>query len=239
MYAFPYEYYVRDKVRRYGFQGTSHKFVAQKGAKLAGLDFNNTKIITCHLGNGSSITAIKNGESVDTSMGFTPVEGVIMGTRCGNIDAGILTYLESKYEMDSKGINNLINKQSGFLGVSGLSSDARDVENAAEEGHGRAILTLDMFRYDVLKYIGAYAAAMNGVDLVVFTGGIGENDPVSREAICNELTYIGVDFDASVNKGLRGKDVILTKNGSKVKVATITTNEELVIAKETMMLVSE
>ena len=225
--------------RRYGFHGTSHKFVAQKAAKLAGLDFGNSKIATCHLGNGSSITAILNGESVDTSMGFTPVEGVIMGTRCGNIDAGILTYLETKYEMDAKGINSLINKKSGFLGVSGLSSDARDVENAAEEGHGRAILTLDMFRYDVLKYIGAYAAAMNGVDLVVFTGGIGENDPVSREAICKDLAYLGVDFNSDINKGLRGKDVILTKDGSKVKVATVTTNEELVIAKDTMNLVLE
>ena len=239
MYGIPYEYYVRDKVRRYGFHGTSHKFVAQKAAKLAGLDFGNPKSVTCHLGNGSSITAILNGESVDTSMGFTPVEGVIMGTRCSNIDAGILTYLETKYEMDAKGINSLINKKSGFLGVSGLSSDARDVENAAEEGHGRAILTLDMFRYDVLKYIGAYAAAMNGVDLVVFTGGIGENDPVSREAICKDLAYLGVDFNSDINKGLRGKDVILTKDGSKVKVATVTTNEELVIAKDTMNLVLE
>ena len=170
-------------------------------------------------------------------MGFTPVEGVLMGTRCGNVDAGILTYLQSKYELSTDDLNALINKKSGFLGISGLSSDARDVENAAEEGHGRAVLTLDMFRYDVLKYIGSYAAAMNGVDLIVFTGGIGENDPVSREAICADLTYLGVNFDADVNKGLRGKDVILTKADSKVKVATVTTNEELVIAKETMLLV--
>lgn len=237
MYGIPYEYYVRDKVRRYGFHGTSHKFVAQKAAKLAGLDFDNSKIITCHLGNGSSIAAVLNGKSVDTSMGFTPVEGVLMGTRCGNVDAGILTYLAAKYEMSGDDINALINKQSGFLGVSGLSSDARDVENAAEEGHGRAILTLDIFRYGVLKYIGAYAAAMNGVDLIVFTGGIGENDPVSREEICKNLSYLGVNFDAGVNAGLRGKDVILTKADSKVKVATVTTNEELVIAKETMFLV--
>lgn len=236
MYAIPYEYYVRDKVRRYGFHGTSHKFVAQKAAKLAGLDFNNSKIITCHLGNGGSVAAVLNGKSVDTSMGFTPVEGVVMGTRCGNIDAGVIMYLQGKYDMDYQAIGNVLNKKSGFLGISGISSDARDVETAAEEGHARAQLTLDMFRYGVLKYIGAYAAAMNGVDLIVFTGGIGENDPISREIICNNCSFLGIEFDSQVNKGLRGKDVILTKPGSKVKVATVTTNEELVIAQETMAL---
>lgn len=239
MYAIPYEYYVRDKVRRYGFHGTSHKFVAQKAAKLAGLDFNHSKIITCHLGNGGSVTAIKDGKSVDTSMGFTPVEGVVMGTRCGNIDAGIITYLQGKYDMDQNAISNVLNKKSGFLGVSGISSDARDVETAAAEGHSRAQLTLDMFRYSVLKYIGAYAAVMNGVDLIVFTGGIGENDPETREIICSGCTYLGVDFDPQANQGVRGKDVILTKPGSKVKVATVTTNEELVIAQETMALAGE
>ena len=239
MYAIPYEYYVKDKVRRYGFHGTSHKFVAEKAAKLAGLDINNSKIVTCHLGNGSSITAIKNGESVDTSMGFTPAEGILMGTRCGNVDAGVLTYLQSKYGLDAKGLNDLINKESGFLGISGLSSDARDVENAAEEGHHRANLTLEMLRYQILKYIGSYAAAMNGLDLVVFTGGMGENDPVSREAISKNLAYLGVDFNCEINKGLKGKDVILTNPGSKVVVATVTTNEELVIAKETMALIKK
>ncbi|MEG0518621.1 MAG: acetate kinase [Bacteroidales bacterium] len=239
MYAIPYEYYVRDKVRRYGFHGTSHKFVAQKAAKLAGIDFNNSKIITCHLGNGGSVTAVKNGQSVDTSMGFTPVEGVVMGTRCGNIDAGIITYLQSKYEMDDNTISNVLNKKSGFLGISGISSDARDVENAAAEGNARAKLTLEMFRYSVLKYIGAYAAAMNGVDLIVFTGGIGENDPDTREAVSNDCSFLGIQFDSSVNKGLRGKDMILTKPDSKVKVATVTTNEELVIAQETMRLTSK
>ncbi len=238
MYAIPYEYYIGDKIRRYGFHGTSHKYVAQKGAKLAGIDFNNSKIITCHLGNGSSIAAIKNGESIDTSMGFTPVEGILMGTRCGNVDAGILTYLQSKYDMSAQEMNDLINKKSGFLGVSGLSSDARDVENAAEEGHERANLTLDMLRYGILKYIGSYAAALNGVDMIIFTGGMGENDPVSREIICKQLTYLGVDFNVDVNKGLKGKDMILTTPESKTVVATITTNEELVIAKETMTLVS-
>ncbi|MEF9987127.1 MAG: acetate kinase [Bacteroidales bacterium] len=236
MYAIPYEYYVRDKVRRYGFHGTSHKFVAQKAAKLSGIDFNNSKIITCHLGNGGSVTAIKDGKSVDTSMGFTPVEGVVMGTRCGNIDAGIITYLQAKYGMDEKAISNVLNKKSGFLGVSGISSDARDVEAAAEGGNTRAQLTLDMFRYSVIKYIGAYAAAMNGVDLIVFTGGIGENDPDSRRIISTGCSFLGIDFDSNINKGLRGKDVILTKPQSKVVVAAVTTNEELVIAQETMRL---
>lgn len=239
MYAIPYEYYVRDKVRRYGFHGTSHKFVAEKSAKLAGLDFNNSKIITCHLGNGGSVTAIKNGKSVDTSMGFTPVEGVVMGTRCGNIDAGIITFLQKKYELSNSEINDVINKKSGFLGISGISSDARDVENGAAEGNNRAQLTLDMFRYSVLKYIGAYAAAMNGVDLIVFTGGIGENDPDSREFICKNCSFLGIDFNENINKGLRGKDTILTNPGSKVIVTTVTTDEELVIAQETMKLTTK
>ena len=238
MYAIPYEYYVLDKVRRYGFHGTSHKFVAEKSAKLAGLDFNNSKIITCHLGNGGSITAINNGKSVDTSMGFTPVEGVVMGTRCGNIDAGVVTYIQKKYDLDNKGISDVLNKKSGFLGVSGVSSDARDIEAAAADGNHRAQLALDMFRYSVLKYIGAYAAAMNGVDLIVFTGGIGENDFAVRESVCKGCSFLGIDFDSEANK-VRGVDAILTKPGSKVVVTTVTTNEELVIAQETMRLTTK
>lgn len=236
MYAIPYEYYDKYKIRRYGFHGTSHKFVAQKGAELAGLDFNNSKIITCHLGNGGSITAIKNGKSVDTSMGFTPVEGVVMGTRCGNVDAGVVTYIQDKENLDFKGVNAVLNKQSGFLGVSGVSSDARDIEGAAAEGNKRAALAMEMFKYSVLKYIGAYSAVMNGVDLIVFTGGIGENDPSVREYIGERCTYLGAEFDKSANDGLRGKDAILTKAGSKVVIAAITTNEELVIARDTMRL---
>ena len=238
MYAIPYEYYVLDKVRRYGFHGTSHKFVAEKSAKLAGLDFNNSKIITCHLGNGGSVTAIKNGKSVDTSMGFTPVEGVVMGTRCGNIDAGAVTYIQKKYDLDNKGISDVLNKKSGFLGISGVSSDARDIENAAAEGNHRAQLALDMFRYSVLKYIGAYAAAMNGVDLIVFTGGIGENDKAVRESVCTGCSFLGIDFDPEANN-VRGVDTIITKPGSKVVVTTVTTNEELVIAQETMRLTTK
>ncbi len=237
IYPLPYKYYEQDKIRRYGFHGTSHKFVAQTGAELAGLDMAKSKIITCHLGNGSSITAIENGKSVDTSMGFTPNEGIIMGTRSGSVDAGALTFLMDKYGMDTAKLNSVLNKESGFLGVSGVSSDSRDIEAAAGEGNGRALLTQKIFRYDVLKYIGAYAAAMNGVDLIVFTGGMGENDYISRAEICKRLTYLGVDFDEAVNDKLRGKNTILTKPGSKVKVAIIATNEELVIARDTMNIV--
>ena len=237
IYPLPYKYYEQDKIRRYDFHGTSHKFVAQTGAELAGLDMAKSKIITCHLGNGSSITAIENGKSIDTSMGFTPNEGIIMGTRSGSVDAGALTFLMDKYGMDTAKLNSVLNKESGFLGVSGVSSDSRDIEAAAGEGNGRALLTQKIFRYDVLKYIGAYAAAMNGVDLIIFTGGMGENDYISRAEICKRLTYLGVDFDEAVNDKLRGKNTILTKPGSKVKVAIIATNEELVIARDTMNIV--
>lgn len=237
MYAIPYEYYTQHKIRRYGFHGTSHKFVAKKACDLAGLDFHKSKVITCHLGNGSSITAIKNGESIDTSMGFTPLEGLIMGTRSGDLDAGIISYIMEREKLDAAGINALLNKKSGFLGVFGKSSDARDIESAASQGDKRAILTLNLLYYRVLKYIGAYTAAMNGCDLIVFTGGIGENDPHIREMVGTHLEYLGVDFDQNANNGVRGKDVILTKQGSRVKMATVTTNEELVIAQDTMKLV--
>lgn len=236
MYALPYEYYTTYKIRRYGFHGTSHKFVAKKACDLAGLDFNKAKVVTCHLGNGGSITAICNGKSVDTSMGFTPLEGVVMGTRCGDIDAGIVTFIQEKEGLDAAGINSVLNKKSGFLGIYGKSSDARDIEDASAKGDHRAQLALDMLYYRVLKYIGAYAAAMNGLDLVVFTGGIGENDPKIRERVGNNLSYLGMDFNPDANKGVRGKDVILTKPGSKVIMATVTTNEELVIARDTMNL---
>lgn len=237
IYPLPYKYYKEDKIRRYGFHGTSHKFVAATGAELAGLDLHNSKIITCHLGNGSSITAIENGESVDTSMGFTPNEGIIMGTRSGSVDAGAITFIMDKYGLDTAKMSAVLNKESGFLGVSGISSDSRDIEDAAAKGDERALLTQKVFRYAVLKYIGAYAAAMNGVDLIIFTGGMGENDYISREAICNKLGYLGVEFDSALNDKLRGKNTILTKPDSKVKVAVIATNEELVIARDTMNIV--
>ena len=239
MYALPYEYYTKHKIRRYGFHGTSHKFVGKKACDLAGLDFEKSKVITCHLGNGSSITAIKNGQSIDTSMGFTPLEGLIMGTRSGDIDAGIVTFIQEKEGLDSAGINSLLNKKSGFLGVFGTSSDARDIESAAAKGDERAQLVLDILYYRVLKYIGAYTAAMGGVDMIVFTGGIGENDPHIREMVGSHLGYLGLDFDPDANKGVRGKDVILSKPDSVVKMTTVTTNEELVIAQDTMNILNK
>ncbi len=238
MYAIPYEYYENFKIRKYGFHGTSHKFVAKKACKILGLDFEKVNIITCHLGNGASICAIKNGKSVDTSMGFTPVDGLIMGTRCGNIDPGVLLYIAERENLNFKGISDLINKKSGVAGVSGLSSDMRDLENAAAEGHERAKLALDMYDYRVTQFVGSYAAIMGGVDLIIFTGGIGENDSVLREEVCKTLAFMGVDFDADKNRGVRGKDVLITKPDSKVKAMAITTNEELVIASDTAYIVS-
>jgi acetate kinase len=238
MYALPYEYYTKHKIRRYGFHGTSHKFVAEKACNLAGLDFNKAKVVTCHLGNGSSITAIDGGKSVDTSMGFTPLEGMIMGTRSGDIDAGVVTFIQEKEGLDAAGINSLLNKKSGFLGVFGSSSDARDIEDAAANGDERAQLTLDILYYRVLKYVGAYAAAMGGIDLVAFTGGIGENDPNLRERVGKQLSFLGANFDPALNRGVRGKDKILTSPGSKLIIAAITTNEELVIAQDTMTILS-
>lgn len=239
MYALPYEYYTKHKIRRYGFHGTSHKFVGKKGCDLAGLDFNKSKVVTCHLGNGSSITAIKNGESVDTSMGFTPLEGMIMGTRSGDIDAGVVTFIQEKEGLDAAGINALLNKKSGFLGVFGSSSDARDIENAAAKGDERAKLALEILHYRVLKYIGAYTAAMGGIDMIIFTGGIGENDSQVREVVAGYLEYLGLEFDSEINKKSRGVDAMLSKPTSKLKMAVITTNEELVIAQDTMNILNK
>ena len=239
MYGIPYEYYENLKIRKYGFHGTSHKYVAKKACKLIDMDFENSKIITCHLGNGASIAAIKNGKSVDTSMGFTPVDGLLMGTRCGSIDPGVLLSIAERENLNFTGISDLINKRSGVAGVSGLSSDMRDLENAAAEGHEGAKLALDMYDYRVTQYIGSYAAVMGGVDLIVFTGGIGENDSVLRYEVCNSLSFMGVDFDTEGNKGVRGKDKLLTKPNSKVKVMVITTNEELVIASDTAAIVGK
>ncbi len=239
-YAIPYKYYDKYKIRRYGFHGTSHKYVAQKACKALGLDFNTAKVITCHMGNGSSIAAINGGKSVDTSMGFTPVEGLMMGTRCGDLDAGVITFLEEKEGLNSKAINNLLNKESGLMGVSNVSSDMRDLWKAAEEGNKLAKLALDMFCYRVLKYVGAYAAAMNGVDVVVFTGGIGENDHGVREAVSRNLGYLGAEYDHAANDKVRAVDFKeISKPGSKVKLVITATNEELVIATDTMNIVSK
>lgn len=237
LYAVPYKYYEKYGIRRYGFHGTSHKFVAEKACKFLGVDFNNSKIITCHLGNGASITAIENGKSIDTSMGFTPVDGLMMGTRSGSVDPGVLLFLADKENLDLKGINDLINKQSGVQGVTELSSDMRDLEAASKDGNKRAQLAINMYYYRILKFIGSYAAAMSGVDLIVFTGGVGENDPKLRAFIGKHLAFIGVDFDEAANDGVRGKDKLLTKADSKVKIMVATTNEELVIATDTMNIV--
>ena len=236
MYGLPYEYYEKYGIRRYGFHGTSHKYVSAKGAKFAGLELNNSKIITCHLGNGSSIAAVVNGQSIDTTMGFTPLEGLIMGTRSGSIDPEVVTYIQEKEGLTAKEMSTVLNKKSGFLGLSCLSSDARDLDNAANEGNPKAKLTLKKLTYEITKYIGAYTAAMNGVDLIVFTGGIGENNSRLRRRVCENLSYLGVKFDYDANV-VRGVDTMITLPDSKVKVALITTNEELMIARDTMNIV--
>ena len=236
MYGLPYEYYEKYGIRRYGFHGTSHKYVSAKGAKFAGLDLEYSKIITCHLGNGSSITAVVNGKSIDTTMGFTPLEGLIMGTRCGNIDPEVVTYIQEKEGLSASEMSKVLNKKSGLLGLSCVSSDGRDIGAAADAGDPKAKLALKKLTYDITKQIGAYAAAMNGVDLIVFTGGIGENNTRLRRRVCENLTYLGVRFDYDANV-VGGKDVMLSLPDSKVKVAAITTNEELMIARDTMNIV--
>lgn len=232
MYALPYEAYEKYGIRRYGFHGTSHKYVSQRVAEIMGKDYNDLKIITCHLGNGSSVAAIKNGKCLETSMGFTPLEGLVMGTRCGNIDPAIIPFLMKKENMTMEEIDTYINKKAGVLGVSGVSSDFRDIEKAAAEGNERAQLALDMFIYEVVKYIGSYAAAMNGVDAIVFTAGVGENAIDMRAKITAGIEYLGTKIDNEKNN-VRGKEREISAPGSKVKVFIIPTNEELVIARDT------
>ncbi len=237
MYALPYSLYKKYGIRRYGFHGTSHSYVSKRACEILNVDYNTQKMITCHLGNGASITAIKNGKSVDTSMGLTPVEGLIMGTRSGDVDAGALTLIMEKEEIDFSSLNTLLNKHSGVLGISGISSDMREVESAAGEGDERAVLSLKMYDYRVKKYIGAYAAAMGGVDLLIFTGGIGENSSETRENICKDLEFLGIEFDRQKNDGVRSKELVISKKGSKVTVMIVPTNEEFVIASETRNIV--
>ena len=239
MYALPYEYYEKYRVRRYGAHGTSHQYVSQRGARLAGLDLANSRIITCHLGNGSSVTAVKDGKVMDTSMGFTPLEGMIMGTRCGNIDANIIPYIMKKENLTPDEMTTIMNKKSGFLGVSGRSSDMRDLDAAAREGDTRSKIALKKLTYDTIKNVGAYIAEMNGVDLIVFTAGIGENNPRLRRRVCENLAFMGVKIDVDVNERARGSETIISTPDSTVKVALIPTNEELVIARDTMHIVSE
>ena len=237
MYALPYAYYEKYRVRKYGFHGTSHKFVARVGAELAGLDINHSKIITCHIGNGGSVTAVLNGKSFDTSMGFSPLDGLVMGTRCGQVDASAITFIGEKEGMSYAELNTMMNKQSGVQGLTGISSDMRDIDRAYDEGNPRAILARDMYYNRVKKFVGEYAAEMGGVDLIVFTGGVGENSSELRETVCSGLEFMGVKFDREANRGVRGVDKILSAPDSKVKVAVIATNEELVIATDTYNLV--
>ena len=238
MYALPYEYYEKYGVRRYGFHGTSHRYVSRRACEFLGLDYENTKVITAHIGGGGSITAVKNGKSIDTSMGLTPVEGLVMGTRCGDVDLGAMTYLMEKEGLDAAGVNAVINKKSGVMGVSGVSSDMRDIEAAIAAGNERAKLALDMFEYRLLKYIGAYTAALNGVDVLVFTGGIGENQMQTRDYICRGLEYLGVKYDAELNGKSRGEEIEISTPDSKVRVVVIPTDEELTIASDTVALVN-
>lgn len=236
IYPLPYELYENNAIRKYGFHGTSHKYVSNIAAQEMGKDIKDLKIITCHLGNGASVAAVKNGECVDTSMGFTPLEGLAMGTRCGDIDPAIVTFLMTELNMSADEANTVLNKKSGVLGISGVSSDFRDIEGAAAEGNNRAKLALDIFNYRVKQYIGSYAASMGGVDCVVFTAGLGENAIETREEICSGLEFLGIEVDHEKNN-IRGKVKEVSKDGSKVKVFVVPTNEELVIARDTVSLV--
>lgn len=236
LYGLPYEYYENYKVRRYGFHGTSHSFVSKETARFLGMDLENSKIIVCHLGNGASISAVKDGKCVDTSMGLTPLEGLVMGTRSGDIDPAIMEYIAKKEDLDIAGVMNVLNKKSGLEGISGLSSDFRDLTAGAKEGNKRAIAAIEVFCYRVAKYVGSYAAAMNGVDAIAFTAGIGENVGLVREKVCSYLGYLGITLDAEAN-AKSGDDCVISAADSKVKVAVIPTNEELAICRETVALV--
>ncbi len=238
LYGIPYSLYEKHKIRRYGFHGSSHRYVSKRAAEILGKQPEDLKIITCHLGNGASIAALKHGKSLDTSMGMTPIEGLMMGTRTGDLDIGAFIQIINKEEIDVPIANTLVNKHSGMLGVSGVSSDMRDVEKAAEQGNQRAKVPLEMYYYRIRKYIGAYTAAMGGVDLIVFTGGVGENDSVTRYLTTRDMEYMGLFFDQSKNDGLRGKEAILSTPESRVTVMVVPTNEELVIAMDTHEIVT-
>ncbi len=239
MYAIPREYYEKYGIRKYGYHGTSHKYVFKRASEILNRDTRDMKVVSCHLGNGASVTAIEHGRSLDTSMGFTPVDGLIMGTRTGDIDPGVLLFLADKEHLSLKGISNMINKRSGMVGISEISSDMRDLELAYYEGNERANLALTMYAYRVKKFIGAYAAIMNGLDCVIFTGGIGENDFNIRRMICQNMDYLGLDFDEPENHGIKGEDKIISKTDSRVTALVIKTNEELVIARDTFKILEK
>ena len=239
MYGIPYSLYKKYGIRRYGFHGTSHRYVSKQAADFLGLDYSNSRIITAHLGNGGSVCAIKNGHSVDTSMGFTPIEGLMMGTRSGDVDLGVVTYLMEKEMIGSASVSTLFNKHSGVLGVSGVSSDMRDVDNARKDGNERAELAWEMFQYRIMKYIAAYVGVLGGVDAIVFTGGIGENRTEIREYISEKMSYLGVRIDNELNNASRGKEVLISTPESTVKVCVIPTDEEFMIASDTMLILSK
>ena len=236
LYALPYEYYEKYRVRKYGFHGTSHKYVAKVGAELVGLDFENSKIVTCHIGNGGSVTAVLNGKSYDTSMGFSPLDGLVMGTRCGQVDASAVTYIGEREGMSYAELNSMMNKKSGVLGMTGLSSDMRDIDDAYDAGNEKAIVARDMYYNRVKKFVAEYAAEMGGVDLVIFTGGVGENSADLRRWVCKNMEFMGIKIEDSINDVTRGENTIISTADSKVKVAVIATNEELVIATDTYEL---
>ncbi len=238
LYGIPYELYRRYKIRRYGFHGTSHRYVSQRAADLLNKPFDSLKIITCHLGNGASIAAIDQGKSVDTSMGFTPLEGLLMGTRCGDMDPALVTYIMGKEELSMSEMNTLLNKHSGMVGLSGVSSDMREIEEAAEEGNKRAIVSLDAYNYRIKKYVGSYIAALGGLDALVFTGGIGENSVLTRKAVCENMEFVGLKLDEELNKTADG-EADLSAPDSRAKIFRIPTNEELVIAMDTETIVKD
>jgi acetate kinase len=239
LYGLPYKFYEEDRIRRYGFHGISHGYVGLKACEITGIDYHHSKIITCHLGNGASLTAIKDGVSVDTSMGFTPLTGLMMGTRCGTLDPGILLYLEEKHKLSISGISNLLNKESGLQGISGLSSDMRDIIKAAGEGVERARLALEMYVYRVRKWIGSFVGIMDGVDMIVFTGGVGENSYYIRQLVCERLKFFGVEVDKHKNVEACGQESVFSSIQSEVKLVVVPTNEELVIAMETFRLLNQ
>jgi acetate kinase len=239
MYAIPYALYKKYGIRRYGFHGTSHRYVSQRACEILGLDFKKTRIISCHLGNGASIAAIKNGQSVDTSMGFTPLEGLIMGTRAGDLDLGAVTFIMDKELIGTRSASVLFNKHSGMLGITGISSDMREIESAAKQGNSMALLGLEMYDYRIKKYIGSYIAAMGGADILIFTGGIGENGCSTREGVCRDMEFLGIELDEKLNDGLRGKEAVVSSPNSRITVMVVPTNEELVIAEDTKIIVDE
>ncbi|CEA14872.1 MAG TPA: acetate kinase [Fermentimonas caenicola] len=239
MYGLPYSLYEKYGIRRYGFHGTSHRYVSRRACEFLGVPYEDQRIITAHIGNGGSVTAIKNGKSIDTSMGMTPVEGLIMGTRSGDIDPGVISYIMEKENMGTKGISTLLNKFSGMLGISGVSSDMREIEEAIEGGNKRAIMALKTYCYRIKKYVGSYAAALGGVDILVFTGGVGENQASARKAVCENMEYMGIELDEELNDSVRAKEVVISKPTSKVKVLIIPTDEELTIAKDTVEILNQ